>query len=116
MSTYSTNIKERQANHPISTLNTFIVIFLYYVSLYGNIGMLKEGDDPNMIHYCAAYIVIDFLLIVVSFFAIRVVKKKAQELIDDDDFKEYKQEAMLALADILYLPQEFESDEIEEEI
>lgn len=46
MMTYHSNIKERQANHPISTLNTFLVIFLYYVSLYGNIANLKKDEDP----------------------------------------------------------------------
>lgn len=69
-----------------------------------------------MIHYCAVYIIVDFLVIFISFFAIKKVKIEAQKLIDKDTYKEYKQEAQLALADILYLPQEFESDEIEEEI
>ena len=34
MNTYWNNIKEKQPNHPIGTLNTFIVIFLYYICLY----------------------------------------------------------------------------------
>jgi len=113
ISTYHSNRKEKQPNHPISTINTFIVICLYYICLYQEIGEIKE--DKMMVHYCAVFIVIDALLIVISIFGIKMVKKKAQELIDDSDFKEYKQEAQLALADILYLPQEFESDDGEDE-
>jgi len=36
-------------------------------------------------------------------------------LIADEKFKEYNTEAEIALADILYLPQEFESDDGEED-
>lgn len=43
-----------------------------------------------MIHMCAVYVAIDFLLIVISFFAIRNVKKEAQKLIEDDKYKEYR--------------------------
>lgn len=42
MNTYTTNIAEKQPNHPISTLNTFLVILLYYVCLYRYINDLKE--------------------------------------------------------------------------
>lgn len=34
MSNYRVNITEGQPNHPVSTLNTFLVILLYYVCLY----------------------------------------------------------------------------------
>ena len=37
----------------------------------------------------------------------------SQKLIKDEKFTEYMQEAKIALADILYLPQEFESDDAE---
>ena len=39
----------------------------------------------------------------------------SRDLIDNDKFKEYNNEAESALADILYLPQEFESDDGEED-
>jgi len=44
------------------------------------------------------------------------VKAKSDALIQDDKFTEYNQEAKIALADILYLPQEFESDDGEDDI
>ena len=69
-----------------------------------------------MVHFAVVYVIIDGILIIISFFTIRRVKSNAKKLIDDPQFKEYKQEAELALADILYLPQEFESDDGEEEL
>ena len=68
-----------------------------------------------MIHFCAVFILIDLILILVSFCVIMGVKKLAIELIDNPKFKEYNPEASNALGDILYLPQEFESDDGEEE-
>ena len=78
--------------------------------------ILKATESPNMIHFAVVYIVIDGILIIISFITISSVKKNAKKLIDDPQFKEYKQEAELALADILYLPQEFESDDGEEDL
>ena len=69
-----------------------------------------------MVHFAVVYVILDGILIVISFLVIRNVKTTAKKLIDDPQFKEYKQEAELALADILYLPQEFESDDGEEEL
>lgn len=40
MSSYYNNIKEKQPNHPIGQLNTFIVITLYYICLYKNMDKL----------------------------------------------------------------------------
>ena len=57
----------------------------------------------------------DLILIIISFFSIGRVKSESNALIENKDFKEYKQEAELALADILYLPQEFESDDGEDD-
>ena len=34
MNTYKINLKENQANHPISSLNTYLVIVLFYCCLY----------------------------------------------------------------------------------
>ena len=102
ISTYHSNRKERQPNHPISSINTFIVICLYYTCLYQFIDEMNE--EKIMVHYCAVYVGIDFLLILISFCGINMVKKQANALINDAEFKEYKQEAQLALADILYLP------------
>ena len=68
-----------------------------------------------MVHMCAVYPAADFLLIIISFGLIFKVKIKARELIEHKKFKEYNQEAEIALADILYLPQEFESDDGEED-
>jgi hypothetical protein len=75
ISAYHSNRKERQPNHPISTINSFIVICLYYVCLYQFIDEIKE--EPEMVHYCSMYILIDFLLILISFCGIKMVKKKA---------------------------------------
>lgn len=57
-----------------------------------------------MIHFCAVYPGVDTLLMIISFIAIKQVKNKASHLIDDPEFREYKQEAKISLADILYLP------------
>ena len=54
-------------------------------------------------------------MIIVSFIMISQVKAQSRELIENKRFKEYNQEAVIALADILYLPQEFESDDGEED-
>ena len=114
--TYKENVKEKQPNHPIGFLNTYIVIVLYYICLYQYVDILKASESPNMVHFAVVYVIIDGILIIISFFTIRRVKSNAKKLIDDPQFKEYKQEAELALADILYLPQEFESDDGEEEL
>jgi hypothetical protein len=99
---YYQNIKERQQNHPIGTINSFLVVVLYYVSLYAYQDSIKE--DRLLIHFCVVYPAIDFFLILVSYFAIRKVKAKRQQLLDNKDFKEYRQEATIALSDVLYLP------------
>ena len=46
ISTYSGNIKERQPNHPIGTLNSFLVIVLYFVCLYQYIDELNPKESP----------------------------------------------------------------------
>lgn len=113
MSNYKVNILEGQPNHPISTLNTFLVILLYYVCLYRYVAELKE--DINLANFCVVYPTVDFVLILISFYAIWKVKQKSKALISNKKFKEYNQEADQALQDILYLPQEFESDDGEED-
>ena len=113
ISTYTSNIKERQANHPIGFLNTFLVIVLYNGCLYQHMSNLKE--TPLLVHFCAAYPALDFFLIFLSFIMINKVKSRSKDLIENKRFKEYNTEAEIALADILYLPQEFESDEGEED-
>lgn len=42
-----------------------------------------------MIHFAGVYAGVDFILIITSFIAIAVAKKKAKELIEDPKFKEY---------------------------
>ena len=68
-----------------------------------------------MVHFAVVFVLVDIILILISLFAISKVKKRSKELIECERFKEYNQEAEIALADILYLPQEFESDDGEEE-
>ena len=51
----------------------------------------------------------------ISFIFIAKVKGRSRELIENKRFKEYNTEAEIALGDILYLPQEFESDDNEED-
>lgn len=68
-----------------------------------------------MVHLCVVYPFLDFVLIMLSYIMISKVKKSSAELIQDQKFTEYNQEAKIALADILYLPQEFESDDGEED-
>ena len=94
-------------------LNTFLVILLYYVCLYRYVDELKE--DINLVHSCVIYPSVDFIMILISFYAIWKVKQKSKALISNKKFKEYNQEADQALQDILYLPQEFESDDGEED-
>jgi len=74
---------------------------------------LKE--DINLVNFCVVYPSVDFILILISFYAIWKVKQKSKALISNKKFKEYNQEADQALQDILYLPQEFESDDGEED-
>lgn len=81
MNTYSGNIKERQPNHPIGQLNTFIVITLYFICLYQYIGDLKQ--EKLMVHLCVVYPLLDFLLIMLSFIMIKKVKKMSELLIQD---------------------------------
>ena len=50
-----------------------------------------------------------------SFVLIARVKGRANALIENRKFKEYTTEAEIALGDILYLPQDFESDDAEED-
>lgn len=95
MSNYKVNIQENQTNHPISTLNTFLVILLYYVCLYRFVTILEESTD--MVNFCVVYPVVDLLLIIISFYAIWKVKQKSKALITNKKFKEYNQEAEQAL-------------------
>lgn len=113
MNSYYVNIQESQPNHPISTINSFLVILLYYICLYAHIDDLIE--EVELVHFCVLYPVLDFILITISFAFIHRVKLKSQELINNKKFREYADDAQIALADILYLPQEFESDEGENE-
>lgn len=115
INTYSGNIKERQPNHPIGTLNSFLVFLLYYVCLYSYIAELNENEEPSLVHFCVMYPLTDGGMILVSFIMVSKVKAKSRDLIENKRFKEYNQEAEIALADILYLPQEFESDDGEED-
>lgn len=113
-SSYSHNIQEKQPTHPIGTINAFITVGIYYVLLYVYKDMLVE--DENLIHFISIYLVIDAFLIVVSFFAVRKVKIECQKLIHNKKFKEYSQEAELALQDVLYLPVDIESDDEDAEM
>ena len=104
MNTYNSNIKERQPNHPIGTLNTFLVVLLYYVCLYPNIGILNEEEPNDLVHYCGAYPALDLFLILMSFCFISKVKGRSRDLIENRRFTEYNTEAEIALGEILYLP------------
>jgi len=115
INTYLGNIKEKQPNHPIGTLNSFLVIVLYIGCLYQYIDILNPKESNSLVHFCIAYPILDALLILISFIMIGQVKNKSKELIENKRFKEYNQEAIIALADILYLPQEYESDDGEED-
>ena len=96
-------------------MNTSLVIVLYYVGLYPYLSKLNPKESPNLVHFCGAYPVIDLFLILLSFIFISKVKGKSRELIDNSRFSEYNTEAEIALGEILYLPQEFESDNGEED-
>lgn len=73
-------------------------------------------EDENLIHFIVIYLVIDAFMIIVSYFAVRKVKVECQKLIHNKKFKEYSQEAELALQDVLYLPVDMESDDEEAEL
>jgi len=83
------NIKENQPNHPVGTLNTFIVVLLYYICLYQYMDELNSKEDPKMVHFCVLFVVLDLLLIIISLFAIKKVKIKSSALIENERFKEY---------------------------
>ena len=70
-------------------------------------------EDENMIHYIAIYLVIDVFMLIVSYFAIKKVKVQCVALINNRKYKEYRQEAEIALAEVLYLPNDYESEEEE---
>jgi hypothetical protein len=64
------------------------VIVLYYACLYQLLDKMKEPKE--MVLYATTYVVLDFMLILISFCGIKMVKKEAQGLIDNENFKEYK--------------------------
>ena len=59
------------------------------------------------------YLVIDIFMLIVSYFAIKKVKVQCVALINNRKYKEYRQEAEIALAEVLYLPNDYESEEEE---
>lgn len=89
MSSYNTNVKERQPNHPIGTINTFIVISLYYASLYYYAPNINPDEGPLMIHFCAVYPALDLLLILFSLIFIKRVKDDSTLLKNNKRFREY---------------------------
>jgi len=89
INTYMMNIKENQPNHPISQLNAFIVLLLYYICLYIYLPGLSPEEDPMMIHYLALFVGLDGLTIALSMCAIKKVKAKANKLIEDPAMQEY---------------------------
>lgn len=87
MSSYRFNILEEQPNHPISTLDTFLILLLYFGCLFRYLNDLKE--DVNLVKFCVVYPTVDFILILVSFYAIWKVKQRSRALITNKKFKEY---------------------------
>ena len=76
---YYENIKDNQMNHPLSTVNAWFVITLYFVCLYTHIDKLVE--EPLLVHLCMLYPLLDLALIVISFVCIRSIKMQAELLI-----------------------------------
>ena len=93
MNTYSLNIKERQPNHPIGMLNMYILVIIYYFCMAQFIDEISKDEDPLMITFTLFFIVADSIMILVSFFSIKKVKQRAFELIENERFKDYRQEA-----------------------
>jgi len=79
INTYQGNIKEKQPNHPIGQINTFIVILLYYgcLLIYINDPHSHIVEDKNMVHWIVAYPGADFILILISFYMISKVKQRS---------------------------------------
>lgn len=102
--TYVSNIKEKQPNQPIGTLNSFLVYLMYYCCMYQNTEKLNPNEPIELIHFCVVYPLLDGVIILISFYMINKVKLSAQRLVSNQKFEEYNQEAEFALADILYLP------------
>ena len=48
---------------------------MYYVCLYRYIDQLNEKESPALVHFCALYPGCDFIVILISFIAIRSVKQ-----------------------------------------
>ena len=79
-------------------INTFIMLVTMYVCSYLSLDKFDTTkEDPNMIHYFGIFIVLDIIMILVSLYGISKVKAKSRELIENERFKEYGQEAELAL-------------------
>ena len=95
-STYKEQIKENIPNHPIDTINTFIMISMLYAGYYQYSNYLNTKEDMDLINYCGIYVFMDLLLILISVFMIGKVKAKASDLIDNKRFKEYTTEAEIA--------------------
>lgn len=91
MHTYYYNIQEKQPNHPGSTVNSFIVLLAYYICLYSHIDKIKE--DTKLVHFCAVYPALDFVIITASLIFIHQVKLKSRELINNPRFTEYAEDA-----------------------
>lgn len=66
--TYISNIKEKQPNQPIGTLNSFLVYLMYFCCLYQYSYQLKEPQ--SLIHFCVVYPLLDGLTILFSFYKI----------------------------------------------
>ena len=71
----------------------------------------KEMKEPILCLYItAAYPGSDWFQCLVSFFAIRQVKKKKLELKQKEEYKIFADELDHKLKDVMYLPVEYESD------
>jgi len=89
MYTYYNNIHEKQPNHPMSTVNTFIVILIYNCCLYVYIGDQNPKEPATLIYYCSIYSGVELLLLSLSMILIKFVKSKASEMIQNENFEEY---------------------------
>ncbi len=111
---YIFNIKDKQASHPISSINSYITLLFYYAILFVYIELLKE--DRLCLYILGIYPATDFTVVFISMVAIKRVKQRRAEIENKKEYKQrFENEMENKFKEILYLPIAYESDVPEED-
>lgn len=110
---YYNNIRDYQSMHPVSNLNFFLMITLYYFMLFINISELKK-PSKQCVYLIGVYPSTDFAMVFLSLTCIKRAVEMKRELESNQMFKVFNLEMQKKLREVLYLPVSYTSD-IEEE-